>query len=205
MITIINYGCGNIKAIQNVYHKLSIQTKVANRYEDLLDAKKLILPGVGAFDFAMQKFIDSGMKEKTNELVIEKKVPVLGICVGVQLMTLSSEEGVLPGLGWINATVKKFENRKVPYLINLPHMGWNDVNPVKESSLFKGLEKDARFYFLHSYYLSSNTMNEIIAESDYAGAFTCAVNHENVYGVQFHPEKSHRYGVTLLNNFAKLI
>jgi len=205
MITIINYGCGNIKAIQNVYHKLSIQTKVANRYEDLLDAKKLILPGVGAFDFAMQKFIDSGMKEKTNELVIEKKVPVLGICVGVQLMTFSSEEGVLPGLGWINATVKKFENRKVSYPINLPHMGWNDVKPVKESSLFKGLEKDARFYFLHSYYLSSNTVNEIIAESDYAGAFTCAVNHENVYGVQFHPEKSHRYGVTLLNNFARLI
>ncbi|MBL6944858.1 MAG: imidazole glycerol phosphate synthase subunit HisH [Bacteroidales bacterium] len=205
MITIINYGCGNIKAIQNVYHKLSIQTKIANRHEDLLDATKLILPGVGAFDFAMQKFIHSGMKEKTNELVVKKKVPVLGICVGVQLMTLSSEEGVLPGLGWINAAVKKFENRKVSYPINLPHMGWNDVNPVKESSLFKGLEKDARFYFLHSYYLSSNTVNEIIAESDYAGAFTCAVNHENVYGVQFHPEKSHRYGVTLLNNFAKLI
>jgi glutamine amidotransferase len=205
MITIINYGCGNIKAIQNVYHKLSIPTKVANRYEDLLDATKLILPGVGAFDFAMQKFIDSGMKDKTIELVMEKKVPVLGICVGLQLMTLSSEEGVLPGLGWINATVKKFENRKASYPINLPHMGWNDVVVVKQSPLFSGLEKDARFYFLHSYYLSCNNVNEIIAESDYGGVFTCGVNHENVYGVQFHPEKSHSCGVTLLYNFAKLI
>ena len=204
MITIINYGCGNIKAIQNVYHKLSIQTKVANKYEDLLDAEKLILPGVGAFDFAMQKFIDSGMKEITNELVLDKKIPVLGICVGVQLMAHSSEEGRLSGLGWINSVVKKFEESRLSKSVNLPHMGWNDVFPTYKNLLFSGLEQDAKFYFLHSYYLTGNDNKEVIAKSDYAGDFICAVNNGNVYGVQFHPEKSHKFGMNIFKNFIEI-
>lgn len=205
MITIINYGCGNIKAIQNVFHKLSINTKVAHSSNELYNIKKLILPGVGAFDFVMQKFIDSGMKEKVMELVIEKKIPVLGICVGAQLMAHSSEEGLLPGLGWINAKVKKFKMNGTAQIINLPHMGWNDVYPSKLNPLFNELEKEAKFYFLHSYYISSNDEMEVIAKSYYAGEFTCAVNANNIYGVQFHPEKSHWFGVKLLENFAKRI
>lgn len=205
MITIINYGCGNIKAIQNVFHKLSIKTTVANNVEDLLNAEKLILPGVGAFDFAMQKLIDSGMKEKTNELVLEKEIPVLGICVGVQLMARSSEEGKMSGLGWIDMVVKKIEKSGLSESVNLPHMGWNDVFPSNSNLLFTDLEQDSKFYFLHSYYLVCNDEKQVIAKSEYAGDFTCAVNNRNVYGVQFHPEKSHHYGVKLLENFAKLI
>lgn len=205
MITIINYGCGNIKAIQNVFHKLSIKTKVANNIEDLKDVEKLILPGVGAFDFAMQKLIDSGMIDRINELVLEENIPVLGICVGVQLMAKSSEEGVMQGLGWINATVKKFEEKKLNKLVNLPHMGWNDVVPINRSSLFTSLESNAKFYFLHSYYISCEDNEQAIAISNYAGEFVCAVKNRNVYGVQFHPEKSHRYGIKLLENFAKLV
>jgi len=205
MITIINYGCGNIKAIQNVYNKLSVKTKVASHNEDLKDAQKLILPGVGAFDFAMQKLLDSGMMDIINELVLQKKIPVLGICVGVQLMAKTSEEGSLNGLGWINGEVKKFDEKRLEKRVNLPHMGWNDVYPVKSSPLFNELENEGKFYFLHSYYLSVIDKSQIIAKSDYSGEFVCAVNQGNVYGVQFHPEKSHRYGVKLLENFANLI
>lgn len=205
MITIINYGCGNIKAIQNVFHKLLIETKVANKKEDLVNAQKLILPGVGAFDFAMNKFIESGMIDKTNELVLEKKVPVLGICVGAQLMANSSEEGNLPGLGWIDIEVKKFKENELTKRKYLPHMGWNDVYPLNCTNLFSGLYDNPKFYFLHSYFLSCNNIVNIIAKSEYDGEFACAVRNENIYGVQFHPEKSHKYGVKLLENFAKLI
>jgi glutamine amidotransferase len=205
MITIINYGCGNIKAIQNVFHKLSIQTKVATTIGDLEGAEKLVLPGVGAFDYAMQKLMDSGMFEKINELVLINKIPVIGICLGVQLMANSSEEGKLAGLGWVDATVKRFDESKLSSKVHLPHMGWNDVNPVKNSPLFKDLENDAKFYFLHSYYIDSHNPEQILAKSDYAGDFVCAVHKENIYGVQFHPEKSHQYGVKLLENFATLV
>ncbi|KFD40146.1 imidazole glycerol phosphate synthase [Schleiferia thermophila str. Yellowstone] len=203
MITIVNYGCGNIKAIENVYHRLFIPTKVAKTVKDLVDCQKLILPGVGAFDSAMQKLIDSGMKEKITQLVLEEKVPVLGICVGLQLMAHSSEEGVLPGLAWINATVKKFQNfqRSLP----LPHMGWNNVHLSNPNPLFYGIENDSSFYFLHSYYLECNDKDQIIAEANYGIHYTCTVNNKNIYGVQFHPEKSHRFGIKLLENFAKLI
>ena len=205
MITIINYGCGNIKAIQNVFHKLSIDSKVANHINDLKNAEKLILPGVGAYDFAMQKLFESGMIDQINELVLEKQIPVLGICVGMQLMANSSEEGILKGLGWINAEVKRFELEKLSNLVNLPHMGWNDVVPTKKTPLFDCLEFGAKFYFLHSYYMKSNDINQNLATSDYGGEFVCAINRENVYGVQFHPEKSHQYGVKLLENFVKLV
>ena len=150
MITIVNYGCGNIKAIQNVFNKLSIGTRVASKANELIDAQKIILPGVGTFDYAMQKLLDSGMFDNINELVLEKKIPVLGICVGVQLMTNSSDEGNLKGLGWINAEVKKFDEAKMTHRVSLPHMGWNDVYPTKSSKLFNELETKSRFYFLHS-------------------------------------------------------
>jgi len=205
MITILNYGCGNIKAIQNVFDKIGVESRVANCLEDLKEVDKLILPGVGSFDYAMQKLMDSGMFDRLNQLVLLEKKPVLGICVGVQLMTNSSEEGLLKGLGWIDAEVRKFDEDSLQTNVNLPHMGWNDVNAVKTNMLFDRLEENAKFYFLHSYYISCNNKEQILAKADYGGEFVCAVSQDNICGVQFHPEKSHQYGVKLLENFSKII
>ncbi len=204
MIAIINYGVGNIRAFANIYHKLDIPLKIAHQVDDLQGVTRLILPGVGAFDHAMERLQQSGMKERLNELVLKDKLPVIGICVGMQMLTQSSDEGKLPGLSWINGVVKKFDVSKINYTTHLPHMGWNDVKPIKENPLWRGLEKEAKFYFLHSYYFHCNNPDDAIAVSDYGLPFTCAVNHENIYGVQFHPEKSHHYGIQLLKNFASL-
>lgn len=204
MITIIDYGVGNINAFVNVYKRLNVPTKIAKTSADLEGAQKLILPGVGHFDYAMSELIKSGMREKLDELVMVKKVPVIGICVGMQMMGYSSDEGTLEGLQWIDASIKKFDETKIQQVTRLPHMGWNDVHPVVLNPLFEGLEKDALFYFLHSYYFYCNSKADILATSEYGGEFTCAAHHENVFGIQFHPEKSHHYGETLLHNFAKL-
>ena len=204
MITIIDYGVGNIFAFQNVYKRLDIPTRIAHTLEDLKDVERLILPGVGHFDYAMSQLNNSGMRARLDELVIIEKKPVIGICVGMQMMAKHSDEGSLEGLGWIDADVKKFDETKISFHTKLPHMGWNDVEPLLKHPLFEGLEKDAIFYFLHSYYFNCNKMSDIIAVSEYGIKFTSSVQHENVYGIQFHPEKSHSYGETLLHNFAKL-
>lgn len=203
MITIIDYGVGNIYAFQNVYKRLDIPTKIAKTSQDLEDAQKLILPGVGHFDYAMSQLNKSGMRAKLDELVLEKKIPVIGICVGMQMMGNKSDEGNLEGLKWIDANIKKFDESKINQRTKLPHMGWNDVKPVKHK-LFEGLEEEAVFYFLHSFYFECNNQQDILAVSDYGISFTSAANHGNVYGIQFHPEKSHHYGEQLLHNFAKL-
>lgn len=204
MITIIDYGVGNINAFVNVYKRVNVPTKIAKTPADLEDTQKIILPGVGHFDHAMSELIKSGMRERLDELVKVKKIPVIGICVGMQMMGNLSDEGKLAGLGWIDASIKKFDETKIKQVTRLPHMGWNDVNPVISHPLFEGLEKDALFYFLHSYYFECNNSNDILATSDYGVEFACAAHHENIYGIQFHPEKSHHYGETLLHNFAKL-
>lgn len=204
MIAIVNYGLGNIKAFGNVYNKLNIPFSIATKAEDLEGATKIILPGVGDFDWAMEKLDKSGMREKLDELVLEQHLPVIGICVGMQMLAKSSEEGVLPGLGWIDAHVKKFDTSTFKQVTKTPHMGWNDVRPVKNSKLFTHLETDALFYFLHSYYFECNHSDNTLAVANYGAQFTCAANHNNIYGVQFHPEKSHQYGIQLLNNFANL-
>jgi glutamine amidotransferase len=204
MITLIDYGVGNIFAFQNVYKRLDIPTKIAKTHEDLLDAKKLILPGVGSFDYAMGQLNASGMREKLDELVLEKKVPVIGICVGMQMMGNRSDEGKLEGLKWIDSEILKFDENLIQQRTKLPHMGWNDVAPVKNHPLFIGLDKEAIFYFLHSYYFKCNNPIDSIAVSDYGLSFSSAINKDNIYGIQFHPEKSHQYGEKLLHNFAKL-
>ena len=204
MITIIDYGVGNIFAFQNVYKRLDIPTKIAKTHEDLLDAKKLILPGVGSFDYAMGQLNASGMREKLDELVLEKKVPVIGICVGMQMMGNRSDEGKLEGLKWIDSEILKFDENLIRQRTKLPHMGWNDVMPINNHPLFKGLEKKAIFYFLHSFYFKCNNPIESIAISDYGISFSSAVNRDNIYGIQFHPEKSHQYGEKLLHNFSNL-
>jgi len=204
MITIIDYGVGNINAFVNVYKRLNVSTKIAKTFEDLEGAQKLILPGVGHFDHAMSELIKSGMREKLDELVMVKKVPIIGICVGMQMMGNISDEGKLAGLKWIDASIKKFDETKIQQVTKLPHMGWNDVHPVVSNPLFEGLENNALFYFLHSYYFECNNTVDILATSEYGGQFTCAAHHDNVCGIQFHPEKSHHYGEILLHNFAKL-
>ncbi|MFD3293608.1 imidazole glycerol phosphate synthase subunit HisH [Aquirufa sp. KTFRIE-69F] len=204
MITLIDYGVGNIFAFQNVYKRLNIPTKIAKTQEDLADAEKLILPGVGSFDYAMVQLNASGMREKLDELVLEKKVPIIGICVGMQMMGNRSDEGKLEGLKWINAEILKFDESLIQQRTKLPHMGWNDVTPIINHPLFIGLEKEAIFYFLHSFYFKCNNPEESIAVSDYGLSFSAAVNKDNIYGIQFHPEKSHQYGEKLLHNFAKL-
>jgi glutamine amidotransferase len=204
MITLIDYGVGNIFAFQNVYKRLSIPTKIAKTQEDLLDAKKLILPGVGSFDYAMEQLNASGMRAKLDELVLEKKIPVIGICVGMQMMGNRSDEGKLEGLKWIDSEILKFDESLIQQRTKLPHMGWNDVAPVNNHPLFIGLEKEAIFYFLHSFYFRCKNETESIAVSNYGISFSSAVHRENIYGIQFHPEKSHQYGEKLLHNFANL-
>jgi len=204
MIAIIDYGVGNIRAFINIYKKLDVPIKVAQKAQDLEGATKLILPGVGAFDHAMQQLGESGMRQRLDELVIQNGIPVVGICVGMQMLAHSSDEGKLPGLGWIDASVKKFDESKIKYSTHLPHMGWNDITPIKNNPLLSQLENDAKFYFLHSYYFQCNNDEDSIATTDYGIEFSCAVNRGNIYGVQFHPEKSHQYGIQLLNNFSDL-
>jgi len=204
MITIIDYGLGNVKAFVNLYKKLAIPVIRANGEKELRNATKLILPGVGAFDFAMERLNKSGMRQTLDELVIQNHIPVLGVCVGMQMLGRSSEEGSLPGLGWIDGEVKKLDSSVTEEHKPLPHMGWNEVKPIWDGDLFDGIEQCARFYFLHSYYLQCANRENILAITDYFGEFACAVNAENVYGVQFHPEKSHQNGIRLLENFAIL-
>lgn len=204
MITLIDYGVGNIFAFQNVYKRLDIPTKIARTYKDLLDAKKLILPGVGSFDYAMGQLNASGMRETLDELVLDKKVPVIGICVGMQIMGNRSDEGKLEGLKWIDSEILKFDKSLIEHRTKLPHMGWNDVAPVEHHPLFIGLEKGAIFYFLHSFYIKCKNPSDSIAFSDYGLSFSSAINRDNIYGIQFHPEKSHLYGEKLLHNFSKL-
>lgn len=204
MIGIVNYGSGNIQAIVNIYNRLNIQTKIITEPAELSEVDKLILPGVGAFDETMKQLIDSGLKEELDKLVLHEKKLILGICVGMQIMAESSEEGTLNGLGWIKGRVKKFENscfKQKPYL---PHMGWNTITPKSNNSLFLNLDTIQGFYFVHSYYFECADQLNILATTDYGIEFSSAVFNNNIYGLQFHPEKSHKNGIQLLENFAKL-
>lgn len=204
MIAIIDYGLGNIRAFVNVYERLNIKINIAHNAFDIKNATKLILPGVGAFDYAMSKLNTSGMREALEEQVITNHVPVIGICVGMQIMAKSSDEGKLPGLGWFDAEVKLFDTKKIPYKTSLPHMGWNTIHLLGKNRLLEQLSDESRFYFLHSYYFSCNQSEDIIAKTGYGIEYASAVNKGNIYGIQFHPEKSHQNGIQLLQNFAKI-
>jgi imidazole glycerol-phosphate synthase subunit HisH len=204
MIAIIDYGLGNISAFANILKKLNVLFTIATNPEVLETANKIILPGVGAFDHAMDLLDSSGMRNSLERKVIQDKVPVIGICVGMQILGKSSDEGVRSGLGWIDGHVRKFDVRKMKADTNLPHMGWNDVTPTLKSPLFAGLEENALFYFLHSYYFECKKQENVLAFTDYNFVFASAVCCENIYGVQFHPEKSHHFGIQLLKNFSEI-
>ena len=204
MITIVDYGLGNVQAIANIYTRLNIPVRAARSRADLDDAKKIVLPGVGAFDWAMARLNDSGMRERLDQLVMEERSDVIGICVGMQMLAGRSDEGGLPGLGWIDADVRIFDEKLFTGRTHLPHMGWNDVTPRSADGLFEGLGSGARFYFLHSYYFAPGHDKDALATTDYNGPFVSSVRCGNVYGVQFHPEKSHQWGIRLLKNFAEL-
>ncbi len=204
MIGIIDYGSGNIHAIATIYKNLNIEYQVLRNPKDLRKANKLILPGVGAFDATMQQLIDSGLKEELNKLVLEKKVPILGICVGLQVMGLGSEEGKLPGLGWIPGKVKKFDESKIKIKPKLPHMGWNVIKDLRKHPLFKDIDSDFGFYFVHSFYFECKNHENILSTSNYGCEFTSSIYDNHIIGTQFHPEKSHGNGVQLLKNFSEL-
>lgn len=204
MITLVDYGLGNIQAFINIYKRLNIPVTVATEVATLEAADRIILPGVGAFDWAMTRLNESGMRDCLDELVLSRKRPVLGICVGMQMMARESEEGRLKGLGWIDAEVKKFDETTTNQKIHLPHMGWNDVIPQRSDSLFREMDEIPRFYFLHSYYFFPHNTAEVLSITDYHGLFASSVCSGNIFGTQFHPEKSHRWGIQLLKNFAEL-
>jgi glutamine amidotransferase len=204
VISIVNYGVGNIQAIANIYKRLNIAVRIARTAEELAGAERVILPGVGSFDWAMARLNNSGMRGTLDDLVLSKGRPVLGICVGLQMIAKRSEEGSLEGLGWIDAEVKKFDRAALSQRAYLPHMGWNDVEPQCQECLFRDIGEAGRFYFLHSYYFAPKDKKTILGVTDYGGRFASCVRTGNICGVQFHPEKSHQWGIQLLKNFAEL-
>lgn len=204
MITIVDYGLGNVLAFQNMYKRMNIATNIATSAQDLSKAKRIILPGVGAFDHAMQRLKKSGMRDCLDELVLVDNIPVVGICVGMQMLATSSAEGDLPGLGWIEGEVKRFDVNQFTQKTHLPHMGWNNIIPQSENSILAGLDQDSRFYFLHSYYFHCNDVKNILATTSYGDSFSSIVNHNNIYGIQCHPEKSHHCGAQFLKNFSEI-
>ena len=204
MIAIVDYGLGNVQAFANIYKRLNIPATLASNAETLVKANRIILPGVGSFDWAMQCLERAELRQALDEQVMDRKVPVLGVCVGMQMMAQSSEEGSKPGLGWINAEVRRFAFTPDNHKLMLPHMGWNDIELTQPSALLKDLDAGSRFYFLHSYCFAPDKVDEVIANADYGGTFTCGVQAGNCYGVQFHPEKSHGWGIQLLKNFAEM-
>ena len=200
MITIIDYGLGNLEAIVNMLKRLGHKSKISQNKEDLLNASQLILPGVGSFDTGMNNLNQRGYTEVLQKKVIQEKTPILGICLGMQLLANSSEEGKQTGLGWINGRSVKFVHSS----LKVPHMGWNNIKLTKESSLFEELEIFRKYYFVHSYHLLCEDQTDVLATSNYGINFTAMVRKGNVYGAQFHPEKSHKYGIEILNQFAKM-
>ena len=204
MIAIINYGSGNVRAIGNIYDSLMIPYQIVEDPEDLKSAERIILPGVGAFDETMRMLNNSGFRAVLDEQVLVQKKPVLGICVGMQILSQGSEEGVLGGLGWIPGFVKKFNKNTIVDKPKLPHLGWNSIIAQRNSSLLEGIDTQLGFYFIHSYYFECEHLEDILANTYYGKPFTSAVIKDNIFGTQFHPEKSHSNGIRLLKNFASI-
>jgi glutamine amidotransferase len=204
MITIIDYGLGNLRSIQNMLRRIGYQSTISSDPNEIKAANGLILPGVGAFDHGMKNISQRGLRDVLDYKALEEKVPVLGICLGMQLLASSSEEGIEPGLGWIPGKAIRFRFEEENKLLKVPHMGWNSIRVVNESPLSNGFDAEMRFYFVHSYHVICEDRNDVILEAEYGGPVAAGIKRGNIMGTQFHPEKSHKYGMRLLSNFIKL-
>jgi glutamine amidotransferase len=203
VIGIVDYGLGNVRAFENIYRRLGIPAEPVRTSEQLARADRLILPGVGAFDWAMSRLMESGMIDTLNSRVLNDGVPVLGVCVGMQIMADGSDEGSSAGLGWIPGRVERFRDELFSSSTHLPHMGWNDIEIIGSPALLAGLSAP-RFYYLHSYFFNPVDEHHVIAHTQYGQVFASAIRRENIWATQFHPEKSHDWGVELLRNFAEV-
>lgn len=204
MIVTVDYGTGNFGSIKNMLRKLGHASVISSETTDIMAATRLILPGIGAFDTGMKQLKATGVIDALNAKVLQEKVPVLGICLGMQLMTCGSAEGQVPGLGWIDATCQRFHFDPNPEKLKVPHMGWNYVYPQRKHFLMQEMHPEPRFYFVHAYHVKCNRKNDILLQTHYGYDFTASFQKENMMGVQFHPEKSHKFGMRLLDNFVKL-
>jgi len=203
MLTIIDYNTGNLGSIKNMLKRLGIPSQITNDISVIEQAEKLILPGVGHFDYGMQQLHKSELIPLLNKKVLEDKTPILGICLGVQLLTESSEEGTEKGLGWVKGKTIAFDKTKLASNQKIPNMGWTDVGNYSQSKLFENMHEEPRFYFVHSFHLELENKNDCLVTANYGYEFAAGIEHENILGVQFHPEKSHKYGMKLLENFYK--
>jgi len=202
MIVIIDYGMGNLGSVENMIRRIGAKCMISGSIDDIATASKLILPGVGRFDQAMLNIKRNKIMDVLIDKVNNGRTPILGICLGMQILCNRSEEGSISGLKLIDADVKKF---RCGDSLKIPHMGWNTVNVKRVSELFEDMLPESRFYFVHSYHVECYVPSDIIASASYGYDFTCALNRDNIYGVQFHPEKSHKYGMKLLRNFVELV
>ncbi len=203
MVAIIDYDTGNLSSIKNMLKRLEVDAQITSDKDQIESADKIILPGVGAFDTCAEKLQESGLLEVLVKKVKQQNTPLLGICVGMQLLTEGSEEGKLPGLGWIKGKIVKFKQAQLPAQLKIPHMGWTDVMLSKSSKLFEGMHDEPRFYFVHSYHAQLTEIQDELVHAEYGYRFTAGIERENILGVQFHPEKSHKFGMKLLENFVK--
>jgi glutamine amidotransferase len=204
MIVVINYGMGNLSSILNMLKKIGTEAIISSNISDIEKAQKLILPGVGAFDNGMRNLHDLGFTSLLNDKIIENKTPILGICLGMHLFTKRSEEGERPGLGWINAETIRFRFDKAKAALKIPHMRWNTIKIQKQNPLFNDFYKEPRFYFAHSYHVHCKNEEDVLTKTYYGHDFVSSIMKDNILGVQFHPEKSLKYGMKFLDNFVKL-
>jgi imidazole glycerol-phosphate synthase subunit HisH len=205
VITIIDYGLGNLGSMLNMLKKIGANALVSSDHDIISKADKLILPGVGSFDSGMRNLHERNLIPLLNKMILEEKVPILGICLGMQLLGKKSEEGQLPGLGWLDADSVRFNFQDDNANLKIPHMGWNQLTVRKSHPLFSGLEDTNRFYFVHSYHVVCANTDNLLASTSYGFDFASAVVKDNILGVQFHPEKSHKFGMRLLKNFVEQV
>ncbi len=202
MITIIDYNIGNLSSIKNMLKKIGVPALITSNVDEIEKAEKLILPGVGHFDYGMQNLHQSGLVPILNQRVLQNKVPILGICLGVQLLTQSSDEGKEKGLGWIDGKTIAFDKTKFEGNEKVPHMGWGEIKNYEQSKLFENMYNEPRFYFVHSFHLALQNKSDEMCTQHFAYDFCAGIEHNNILGVQYHPEKSHKFGMKLLENFA---
>ena len=202
MITIVDYGMGNLGSVENMLKKVGAEFKLSSSKEDILNATKLILPGVGSFDMGIKNLKKYGYFELIKDRVLNDKIPILGICLGMQLLTKESQEGIEKGFGFINASVNKF-SFDIKSKLKVPHMGWNIVNIKKTNNIYVGLTEEQRFYFVHSFAVECNDKENILTTTNYGYEFVSSFQKDNILGAQFHPEKSHKFGMNFFRNFVE--